>query len=126
MARRKRHSLAEISEKLAKADDLASQGKLQSEIANTLGVSVMTLHRWRKPPTPHPPVSITMNETEEFEQELGLGQRLSQLQYENSRLRQLVIDLLFEKMKLEEAAAASIPAGVRRPGPQRGARSGYR
>jgi transposase-like protein len=27
---------------------LASRGKLQSEIARTLGVSVMTLHRWRK------------------------------------------------------------------------------
>jgi transposase-like protein len=27
---------------------LATQGKLQSEIARTLGVSVMTLHRWRK------------------------------------------------------------------------------
>jgi hypothetical protein len=27
---------------------LARQGKLQSEIARTLGVSVVTLHRWRK------------------------------------------------------------------------------
>src|SRR5215813_8343187 len=48
MAKRKRHSRAEIASKLAQANDLATQGKLQSAIARTLGVSVMTLHRWRK------------------------------------------------------------------------------
>ena len=55
MAKRKRHSRAEIATKLVQANDLATQGKLQSEIARTLGVSVMTLHRWRKaPPGPRP------------------------------------------------------------------------
>ena len=48
MAKKKRHSRVEIATKLAQANDLATQGKLQSEIARTLGVSVMTLHRWRK------------------------------------------------------------------------------
>ena len=52
MAKRKRHSRVEIVTKLAQANDLATQGKLQSEIARTLGVSVMTLHRWRKAPPP--------------------------------------------------------------------------
>jgi putative transposase len=47
MAKRKRHSSMEIATKLAQANDLAMQGKLQSEIARALGVSVMTLHRWR-------------------------------------------------------------------------------
>ena len=46
--KKKRHSRGEIATKLAEANDLATQGKLQSEIARTLGVSVMTLHRWRK------------------------------------------------------------------------------
>ena len=46
--KKKRHSRVEIATKLAEANDLAMQGKLQSEIARTLGVSVMTLHRWRK------------------------------------------------------------------------------
>jgi putative transposase len=50
MAKKKRHSRVEIATKLAQANDLATQGKLQSEIARTLGVSVMTLHRWRKAP----------------------------------------------------------------------------
>jgi hypothetical protein len=50
MAKKKRHSKVEIASKLAQAHDLATQGKLQSDIARTLGVSVMTLHRWRKAP----------------------------------------------------------------------------
>ena len=55
MAKKKKHSRVEIASKLAQANDLATQGKLQSEIARTLGVSVMTLHRWRKaPPGPRP------------------------------------------------------------------------
>ena len=57
MAENKRHSRVEIASKLAQANDLATQGKLQSEIARTLGVSVMTLHRWRKAPGSRPPIS---------------------------------------------------------------------
>src|SRR4030088_217579 len=51
MAKKPKHSKTEIQAELAQADDLARQGKLQSEIERTLGVSVMTLHRWRKLPT---------------------------------------------------------------------------
>ena len=49
--KKRKHPKAEIITKLAQADDLAAQGKLQSEIARALGVSVMTLHRWRKLPS---------------------------------------------------------------------------
>ena len=59
MTRKKRHSRVEIVSKLAQANDLATQGKLQSEIARTLGVSVMTLHRWRKAPGSRPPLMAT-------------------------------------------------------------------
>ena len=45
---KKRHSRAKIAAKLAQATDLASQGERQSDIARTLGISLMTLHRWRK------------------------------------------------------------------------------
>jgi hypothetical protein len=34
----------------------------------------------------------------------GEGDRIAELQLENSRLRRLVTDLLLEKLKLEEAA----------------------
>jgi transposase len=67
---KRRRSGAEIATKLAQANELATQGKLQSEIAHILGVSVMTLHRWHK-----------------------ADDRIAELRLENSRLRRLVTDL---------------------------------
>ena len=46
----KKHSREEILLKLGQADQLARAGKSQVEICKTLGVSVMTFHRWRKRP----------------------------------------------------------------------------
>jgi putative transposase len=46
----------------------------------------MTLHRWRQAP------------------DASEGDRIAELQLENSQLRRLVTDLLLEKIKLEEAA----------------------
>jgi putative transposase len=100
MAKKKRHSRAEIATKLAQANELATQGKLQSEIARALGVSVMTLHRWRKAP----PGAQPAHKTSEPGQTRGGSDRIAELQLENSRLRRLVTDLLLEKIKLEEAA----------------------
>ena len=93
MAKKKRHSRVEIASKLALARDLATQGKLQSEIARALGVSVMTLHRWRKA-SPSPALVATHEASQN---------RIAELQLENARLRRLVTDLLLEKIKLEEA-----------------------
>jgi transposase-like protein len=100
----KRHSHAEISDKLEQARLLAAAGKAQSEIAKALGVSVMTLHRWRKldlPRASRPPANVA-----------GHGMRtgrsrtdiVAALQTENRQLRQIVADLLLEKIRLEEAA----------------------
>ena len=86
MAKKRRRSRAEIATKLAQANDLARQGKLQSEIARRLGVTVMTLHRWRK----------------EADGTRSGEDRIAELQLEISRLRRLVADLLL--VKLEEAA----------------------
>jgi putative transposase len=105
MAKKKRHSRVEIATKLAQANGLATQGKLQSEIARTLGVSVMTLHRWRKAP----PGAQPAHETGEPGQTRGGGDRIAELQLENSRLRRLVTDLLLEKIN-------------RRDGPKRASR----
>ena len=100
MAKRKKHSRAEIASKVAHANELATQGKLQSEIARALGVSVMTLYRWRKaPPGSHP-----VREADQADGMRGGGDRIAELQLENSRLRRLVTDLLLEKVKLEEVA----------------------
>ena len=108
MAKKRRHSRAEIATKLAQANELATRGKLQSEIARTLGVSVMTLHRWRKAP----PGAQPANETGEPGQTRGGGDRIAELQLENSRLRRLVTDLLLEKVKLEEAGQRTRIFGV--------------
>jgi putative transposase len=105
----KRHSRAEIATKLAHANDLATRGKLQSEIARTLGVSVMTLHRWRKAP---PGAS-------EPDRTRGADDGVVELQLENSRLRRLVTDLLLEKIKVEESTQVQKPPrdGTRRASP---------
>jgi hypothetical protein len=81
MPTKRKHSSAEIAAMLAQANEMAAQGKLQSEIAETLGISVMTLHRWRKA-TPAPHLQIG-----QFEEEVGQSLRISELQLENSRLR---------------------------------------
>jgi len=98
MATKKRHSRVEIATKLAQANKLATRGRLQSEIARTLGVSVMTLHRWRKAPPGSQPASRELDRTR------GANGRIAELQLENARLRRLVTDLLLVKVKLEEAA----------------------
>jgi len=67
MTRKKKHSKTEIAAMLVQADDLAKQGVFQSEIARTLGVSVMTLHRWRKVPPGSPETSPVPDEVTRFE-----------------------------------------------------------
>jgi putative transposase len=109
MARRKRHAAAEIAAKLLDADALATRGQTQAEIAKTLGVSVMTLHRWRKVRQQQAPASRA--EPAPFLDHTSAGpppseaealSRIAELQIENGRLRKLVTDLLLEKMRLED------------------------
>jgi putative transposase len=104
MGRKKRHSREEIAAKLAQARDLAAQGKLQSEIARALGVSVMTLHRWRNIPARPDSAAMVTEDMSGADQAHDQDNRISELQIENSRLRRLVTDLLLEKIKLEEAS----------------------
>src|SRR5262249_23420343 len=94
MAKKGKHSRAEIAAKVAQADGLATQGKLQSEIAHTLGVSVMTFHRWRK-------MSLTRR---------AVASRIAGLELENSRLRRVVTDLLLENAKLQAAFQIGRPS----------------
>jgi transposase len=105
MPKRKRHSSAEIAAKLEEANALVAQGKRQQDIARALGISVMTFHRWRKAQlarsdTPLQPASRAGGLDGLTDQDPG--QRIAQLELENSRLRRLVTDLLLEKVRLEE------------------------
>src|SRR5262249_29175630 len=79
----------------------ATQGKLQSEIARAVGVSVMTLHRWRKLPS-------QSNGSSQIDQTPQT--RIAELQLENSRPRRLVTDLLLENMKLQEVSRVGEPS----------------
>jgi putative transposase len=114
MLNRKRHSRVEMATKLAQANKLATQGKLQSEIARILGVSVMTLHRWRKAPPGPQRALVATPEARKPDRTRG-ADRIAELQLENARLRRLVTDLLLEKIKHEEAAQGQSPGeGTRR------------
>jgi putative transposase len=121
----KRHAFEEISAKLTQADELAAKGKTQREIAKTLGVSIMTLHRWKKaakPPeasfyrghleTSHLETShlgVTNGATEHLAREGGgtnPSETIKRLEHENAQLRRLVTDTLLEKMKIEDELSA--------------------
>jgi putative transposase len=108
--KKKRHTPAEIATKLGEAAALGSQGRTQREIAQALGVSVMTFHRWRKAQPqglqarassgPEPRRIVPIANLSES-QRRG---RIAELQLENTRLRRLVTDLLLEKMRIEDDA----------------------
>ncbi len=100
----RRHTQMEITTLLGQAQQMAAQGKLQSDIAKALGVSVMTYHRWRKAHGADPQASPLVSGIR-TNAAVGRDQSnpVAELYLENSRLRRLVADLLLEKMKLEEA-----------------------
>jgi hypothetical protein len=118
----KKHSHEEILLKLARADELARAGNSQVDVCKALGVSVMTLHRWRKLPLPKQESDIPRNHANDQDRKALAGSPamdqmrhvLEELKLENQRLRKIVTDLLLEKMRLEEAAvtASSRPSGA--------------
>jgi putative transposase len=118
----KRHSPEEIASKLHQAIELSQHGKRQVDIARTLGVSVMTYHRWRsaaRAVEQAPTIVRTIPHSlgrDDRDQETS---RLEGLEVENARLRRLVINLLLEKAKLEEVldrqSATDAPARGRFP-----------
>jgi transcriptional regulator with XRE-family HTH domain len=100
--KKRRHTPEEAAAKLRQAHEMIAQGKLQSEAAKALGISVMTYHRWRKARAePRAPSGAAL-ENGKGAIERDLDARITELQVENSRLRRLVTDQLLEKMLLEE------------------------
>src|SRR5713101_6938323 len=103
-----RHTASEIATKLAMADDMTAQGRLHGDIAKSLGISLMTYHRWRKArgALARPSRPATHVERVGIPPEREQMSQIRELQLENSRLRRLVTDLLLEKVKLEEGLHA--------------------
>jgi putative transposase len=103
--KKKKHSHTEIAAKLRQADEMLSKGKLQTEVARALGVSVMTFHRWRKAANKDAVLAMTAGDSVQPSSldKNELARRMDELTIENARLRRLVTDLILEKMKLEES-----------------------
>jgi putative transposase len=88
---------------------MLAQGRLHGDIAKSLGISVMTYHRWRKARGAQGSLAakpLTTADPAESLPEREQMARIRELQLENSRLRRLVTDLLLEKVKLEEGVGA--------------------
>ena len=86
---RKRHKPEEIVAKLREVDEALSQGKTLEDVAKSLGVSLMTLHRWR---------------TEYGSTDRDAVKRLKELERENGRLKRLVADQALDIQILKDVA----------------------
>lgn len=115
MARKKRHTAAEIAAKLEEAANLEAGGRSQKEIARHLGVSVMTFHRWRKmqPRLERSPATASLEGIVADLRPNCRQEGVTELRLENSRLRRLVTDLLLGKIKLEHDAPRTHGGGKR-------------
>jgi hypothetical protein len=89
----KRHNSEEVFTMLRLADNMSENGELQKDTCKSLGISVMTLHRWRKLGTS---ANVLANG--------GVpSARIDELLLdENRRLRRIVSDLSLEKLIMEE------------------------
>lgn len=118
----KRHASEEISAKLAQANELAAKGKTQREISKALGVSIMTYHRWKKMLSVSPeensdrrPARLAEAPVSNRSSSPEADDELKRLETENARLRQLVTDMLLEKLRLDEELRAQRGAPFGRP-----------
>ena len=87
--KRKRHTPAQIVEKLRDADMLLAQGQPVSQVAGRLGVSEVTFNRRRN--------QYGGMKAEEMK-------RLKELEAENARLKRAVADLTLDNQILKEVA----------------------
>ncbi len=87
--RRKRHRPEEVVAKLRQADEALAKGIAIAEVARALGVSAVTLHRWR---------------AEYGTADREAIRRLKELEKENARLKRLVADQLLDIQILKEVA----------------------
>ncbi len=93
---RKRHRPEEIVAKLRETDEGLAQGKSPEDFAKSLGVSLMTLHRWR---------------TEYGSTDRDVMKCLKELERENGRLKRLVADQALDIQILKEVAFTLSSAG---------------
>jgi|SRR5580692_1477077 putative transposase len=108
---KKRYSATETAAKLEEAGTLTAAGQTQNVIAKALGISVMTLHRWRRaqhsrsPSLRSRPAILrapgVLAPAFDFSESNWLGS-IAKLRLQNTRLRKIVTELLLERMELED------------------------
>ena len=81
---RRAHTRTEIDRKLLEAASLEAVGTVQRDVCRQIGVSVMTLHRWRKQSTP-------------------VTESVHDLLVENRRLRDIAAKLMLDVFALKES-----------------------
>ncbi len=86
--KRKRHTPEQIIKKLREADTMLAAGKTIGQVAQALGVSEQTFHRWRN--------QYGGMKSEE-------AKRLKELEAENLRLKTLLAEAELDKAILKEA-----------------------
>ena len=89
MAKRKRHTVAQIIRKLEDADRHLTAGQSIVQVCQALEVSEATYHRWRN--------QYGGMKAEE-------AKRLKELELENTRLKKMVAELMLDKAMLKELA----------------------
>ena len=89
MAAPRRLSLAQIINRLRKAEVALANGKPTKEVCRELGVSEQTYYRWRR---------------EYGGMKLSQAKRLKELEKENQQLKRAVADLTLDKLILQEAS----------------------
>ena len=93
---RKRHRPEEIMAKLREADEALSQEKTLEDVAKSLGVSLMILHRWR---------------SEYGSTDRDAVKRLKELKCENGRLKGLVANQVIDIQILKGVARGNSKSG---------------
>ena len=86
--KRVRHTPEQVIRKLREADAELASGKTIAEVCKGLGVAEATYHRWRN--------QFGGMKADEMK-------RLKDLEKENARLKDLVVDLSLDKAILQEA-----------------------
>ena len=87
--KRKRHSPQQIVDRLRDAEVLLSQGLTIAQVAQRLGVSEVTFHRWRN---------------QYGGMKADEARRLKELETENARLKKLVAEQALDISMLKEIA----------------------
>jgi putative transposase len=110
---KRRHSAVEINAMLRQGDAMHREGISKIRIAEALGISPMTYHRWlaaRKTSgaaiADAAIVDATVASPEIINASGGhdLTSRIRELELENARLRRLLTDTMLEKAALQESA----------------------